>query len=829
MKLRRTCCYFLATVSLSVSVFPDKAMAQISSDGTLSTTVSTDDAVNFLIEGGERSLDNLFHSFSEFSIPNLGSAYFDNATDITNIFSRVTGGNISDIQGLIRANGTANLFLINPAGIVFGENASLDVGGSFFATTAESVVFGDGVEFSATQPEEAPLLTVNITPGLQMGSNSGEITVNSIGHNISVEPFQPLARNGTFTQLQVSNGNTLALIGRNLTLNGGILTSEDGQIELGAISSPDLVPLNPTELGFTLDYKNVSQFGNIELTQQSLVEASEIGAIRVRGNNISVQDGSLFFIENLSSQASQGIEIQATEAIEFAGRSANNGISSGITSDVFGAGDSGDISIITPRLRAEDSGGVFRTFTYGEGDSGNITVEAADIELIGGEDEGALIIIRTLGAGNGGNLTINTQRLTLQDGALVSNVNNGSGSAGSIVVNATESVQVGPNISQSSLIASSAVSPNGNAGSITINTSQFTLEGGALISSSTFGAGNAGTITVNATEAITLAGFGRNRSISLVEPTRIRTAGVLLSEAAIESRGLPETVTGNAGEIILNTSLLQVTDGAIVSVRHDSIGNAGTLRVNADTIYLDSQGSLQGDVATGDQGNINLTTELLLLRNNSNITTNATGEATGGNITIDTVNLVALEDSDITANAVFGQGGNILITAQGLFLSPDSDITASSEFGIDGVVEINTPYDENKLAIAELPENFTDASEQIAEGCEWTRDNTFYITGRSGIAKTPQEHIQDYTMWSDIRDLSNQSSVVSHPSGSQSLMGETPKTALSHQSSPRQERIVEANAWIVNERGNVELVAVVPSNNQNLGQVASSCSEDVDS
>ena len=865
MELRRISCYLLATVALSVSIVPDRVIGQISSDSTLSTTVSTDDAVNFLIENGDRSGSNLFHSFSEFSIPNLGSAYFNNATDITNIFSRVTGGNISDIQGLIRANGTANLFLINPAGIVFGENASLNVGGSFFATTAESVVFGDGVEFSAIEPQEAPLLTINITPGLQMGANLGDIIINNTGHSFSTGFRQPITRNDTSPGLQVSNGNTLALVGGNIALNGGILIAENGTVELGAVSSADLVEINATELGFTLDYSEVSQFGDIQLIEQSLVEASEIGGIQAQGNNISVQDGSLFLIENQSNQSAQGIRIQATETIEFTGTNADISVGSGVISDVLGFGNSGDITLIAPQLRGID-GANLRAFTFGDGDSGNITLEVDEIDLIGGEIEDTVIEVRTLSAGNGGSLTINTQKLILQNASLINNVNgNGSGSAGSILINATELVEVGPNINQSTLIGSSAVSPRGNAGSITINTAKFTLEGGALISSSTFGAGNAGTITINATETIKVDGSGLNFfTTNAIQPTTIRTSGVFLSQAFRERFDLPDTVTGNAGEIILNTLLLQVTDGATISVRHEDVGDAGTLQVNADQVILQAGGSLtastqSGDggniflqvqesvelsdgglidteafgegnggnivinsnilslvdesdinanTVTGNGGNINLINEFLLLRNNSNITTNAGNLANGGNITMDTVNFVALEDSDITANAVFGRGGNIIITAQGLFLSPDSNITASSEFGIDGVVEINTPDEENKLAIAELSADLTDASQQIVGNCSWTRDNTFYVTGRSGIAKTPQEHIQDYTMWSDIRDLS-----------SNQAEGRREK----------EERIIEANAWIINERGNVELVAVVPSNNQNLGQVASSCSGEVDS
>lgn len=101
------------------------AIAQITPDRTTNTVVDTN-GNNFNINQGDRAGNNLFHSFTDFSLPNGGIASFNNQADIVNIFSRVTGGNISDINGLIRANGTANLFIINPAGIIFGENASLE-------------------------------------------------------------------------------------------------------------------------------------------------------------------------------------------------------------------------------------------------------------------------------------------------------------------------------------------------------------------------------------------------------------------------------------------------------------------------------------------------------------------------------------------------------------------------------------------------------------------------------------------------------------------------------------------------------------------------------
>ncbi|MEO1184696.1 MAG: filamentous hemagglutinin N-terminal domain-containing protein, partial [Cyanobacteria bacterium J06636_27] len=208
------------------------ATAQITSDGTTNTTVNLNNN-NFTILNGIQKGNNLFHSFSEFSIPTGGSVNFNNSTDVVNIINRVTGGNISNIDGLIKANGNANLFLINPAGIVFGENARLDIGGSFLGSTAESILFEDGFNYSAIDSQQTPLLTVSVPLGLQMGSNPGDITVRGNGHTLSaIDSSFALESRDTSSGLRVNSGNTLALIGGNLNLDGSIVSTDGGHIEL---------------------------------------------------------------------------------------------------------------------------------------------------------------------------------------------------------------------------------------------------------------------------------------------------------------------------------------------------------------------------------------------------------------------------------------------------------------------------------------------------------------------------------------------------------------------------------------------------------------------
>ncbi|WZI66583.1 MAG: filamentous hemagglutinin N-terminal domain-containing protein [Gloeotrichia echinulata IR180] len=162
-------------------------MLQLTPFGTTNTIVNPN-GNNFTILNGIEKGNNLFHSFSNFSVPNGGSASFDliNTPNIRTIFSRVTGGKVSDINGLLQTlngNYPVSLFLMNPAGIMFGKNAALNIGGSFVGTTANSIKFSDGTEFSAVNTATPPLLTMSVPIGLQLGSSVGQIQVQGKGND----------------------------------------------------------------------------------------------------------------------------------------------------------------------------------------------------------------------------------------------------------------------------------------------------------------------------------------------------------------------------------------------------------------------------------------------------------------------------------------------------------------------------------------------------------------------------------------------------------------------------------------------------------------------
>ena len=796
----------IGTLVTSGIVLP--GLAQVTSDNTTNTTVNTT-GNNFNILNGIQKGNNLFHSFKEFSIPKGSSVVFNNSTDVVNIINRVTGGNISNIDGLIRANGNANLFLINPAGIVFGENSRLDIGGSFFGSTAESILFEDGFNYSAIDSQETPLLTVSVPLGLQMGTKSGEIQVKGTGNNlIDTTQFAPLQSNTSESNLRVKPGNTLALIGGEIIIDGGILTAESGNIELGSVAegTVNLINFNNTNQEFTFDYQTVSKFKDIELSKESLIDASgtNTGSVIVHGKNVTFSDGSKIVIQNQGLQSSGDIYINAADLLKISGMNLDENVFSGLLIDTLGEANNGDIKLEGKNLIVE-KGALISNFTYGSGSGGNINLNFSEsIELIGLSPitkRSSVISAISYNSGNTGSVNISTKQLAISDGAFLGTATFATGNAGDITVNSTESIGligVSP-LSQSSVISSSTFA-SGNAGKLTVNTKKLSVRDGARIDSSATVLGNSGSITVNASESVEVSGVANGSQI----PSLINSSANILDEAVRKLLGLPEKPFGDSGGLTINTPQLVVKDGAKVSVQNEGFGNGGILKVNADSILLDTQGSITAATESGEGGNIKINLQdSLLMRRGSAINTESLGKGNGGNITINSPVIAGFENSDIIANAVEGNGGNIDITTQGIFglefseeLTEESDITASSEFGVNGTVKINNIGIDPSSGIVSLPVELTDESKQIAAGCSSQGDSTFVATGRGGIPQNPNQYLNSNQTWSDIRDLS-----ASRKRNNNNNSSEV--TTISNKPA-----IIEATGFIRNDKGEIELVAL---------------------
>ena len=994
---------------LSLALAPI-ARSQILPDNSLpNNSQVTPNGSVFQIDGGTAAGTNLFHSLQEFGVPTGHEAFFNNATTINNIITRVTGGNLSNIDGLIRANGTANLFLINPNGIVFGPNARLDIGGSFFASTAESVVFGDNVEFSASQPAANPLLTINVPIGVQMGANPNPITVQGNGHNLTLEIFSfDLIQSDRNVGLQVNDGSTLALVGGDILLEGGNLTANQGRIELGSVAGAGTVSLISAPEGFSLEYGEIASFGNLSLTQASSIDASGAGSgnIHLQGGNISVVDSSAVLNNTLGasnggqtaieaadtlvvdgggfvigiinetigsgnggdvniaarnvqvinaaiiSTVTQGdgdggdINLTVTEtlaananlAFSLTGISANtNGNGNGgdvniaaqnvqlanfgtittqslgegdggdinlsvagnltldnvsfLSSDTFHNGNGGEINIAAQNVQVTNSAGIFAsrststratippsagdggdialtvaetltidglsfisTSTSADGRGGNTTVTAQNLQVTNGGEitasasgNGAagtidLTVADTLivdgegsftspftgvtlsgfseitseagidfrgdpvpGAmGNGGNVNVTARNIQLSNGASISGTTGGAGNAGTIDFAATETIE----IDAASVTSSVTSEATGNGGVLRLQAPQIALGNSASIDTSTDGAGNAGSIALQASDLLQLSDGSRITSSSnstatgLGGSTNIQGGLLQISDSQIEAAS---DSFAAAGSVTIDVREVNLVENATISVSGNNMGDAGNLLINANTINLDGRSSLQGTVTAGSQGDINLTSSSLVLRDNSNITTNAGEQANGGNITIDTASLVLLEDSDITANALEGQGGNILITTEGMFVSPDSSITASSQFGIDGMVQINNPDVDSTQVVVELSQTPLDPSALIVAACSSAVENSLVITGRGGLPPSPSQQLISNRPWRDLRDLS-------------AFQGESADN-LPQANVPR--KLVEANALMVHPDGGIELVALAA--NTQLMQLPFNC------
>ncbi|PSB08439.1 filamentous hemagglutinin [Pleurocapsa sp. CCALA 161] len=727
-----------------LTIIPANAEAQIAPDGTLPTVVEEQENME-KITGGEREGNNLFHSFEEFSVPEGVEAIFENGLDVENIFTRITGESASTINGILRTQGGANFFLVNPNGIVFGENAQLDVGGSFIATSANTIQFSDGTEFIASDAEAKPVLTVSVPIGLGFSGDSGAITVNGKGNQIvSASSTSQVKFKQRPTGISVPENQTFALIGNGVNLNEGVITTSGGQIYLNSLDSGS-VSISPTESGLTLKSDNTTEYQDINLDQKSLIDASstETGQISLTGKNINLANSSFIIYQNQGNSSGGSLNINATESLSLSGASSDLG--NDIRSEALDRGKGANINISAKDLLLQD-GARIRTNSFNDALGGDIDIKVSDsIQL-----SSSSIIATTFAEGNGGNINLSASELRLKNAGITSSTF-GDGDGGLLNVNADLIEIAGSTATDRASIATTSFA-SGNVGNVTLNTTQLRVIDGASLSSSSFASGDAGNLTINASESIEVSGRTNNSITSSNPQSIIRSAIQSATPQGRKALGLPEVPSGNGGNLIINTPLLEVSQEGVISVENQGSGNAGTLNITADNLNLEEAGSITAATLSGTGGNITLNTQNLEIDTDSEITATAENNGDGGNVTINTTSLIAKKNNQVTANAFGGRGGNIDIEAQGVFLfdSPDNIFSASSKLGIDGTVNINTTTNFQNSFESISPE-FIVAEEALQGSCfahRNSRQGSFVYGGAGGLPVSPSSAIDEESSFS---------------------------------------------------------------------------------
>jgi filamentous hemagglutinin family protein len=760
----------IATIAIAVpgttQVIPDRSLPENSRVTAVGDRLS--------IDGGTARGTNLFHSFAEFSVPANVTAVFENGPTVENIFTRVSGGQISRIDGAIATQGLANLFLLNPQGIVFGANARLNVGGSFVATTADRFVFADGSEFGAVGATTAtPILTSSVPVGLGFGSPgaNGAIAVGGPGNStILSDGVQAPIRSNSPSGLKMAPGRTLALIGGDLVLDGAVIEAPQGRVELGSIASEGVVSIVPDPAGWAIDYESAGTptgYGNITLENLAVVDASGPGGgdLQVRGNRILLTDGSQLLDNTLGPVPGGTLSVYAADTLELVGKTAiDQPTYSGLFASSFGPGASPDIDVRARRAIVRE-GARISASNFGDGPGGDLSLRATDsLEVVGAAPGGEfrqgfeveIFASSSLNAGAfaggpAGNTIVETGRLSIRDGGYIATSTFGAGTAGNLTVRARESVEVAgisANFqSRSALASNSFAGAVGNSGELRVETPRLIVLDGAVVSSSTASPGRGANLTAIAPESILVSGS--------------QLDGVLVSGIIASSEGV-----GPSGEVRLETGRLTVDRGGEVAVSGLGSGDAGRLTIAANEIELNRGGAIDASTVSGQGGNIDLLAEAIALRGGSRIATNA-GNTDGGNIAIATDTLIALENSDITANAREGFGGRVEISASGIFgarqrpqQTPQSDITATSELGaqFSGSVNIKTPDVQLESDLESLATAFVGSERVVADSClarRNARQGRFTVTGTGGLPATPYGAARDRFDLSAIAGVSS--------------------------------------------------------------------------
>lgn len=601
---------------------------------------------------------------------------------------------------------------------------------SYFSTSTAGEGRGGNVAITATEG----VTFDGVWSGIESGTHS---TSTGQGGDVTI----------TTPELTMSNRARITASTEGIGRSGTVAITTTGDLTLTGASSlqgattgaGDAGQMNLT-VGGTLHLHG----NDTQITSHTQAGSSGRGGdIRIRAGAVTVEEGAFFNVDTFGSGDGGSLNADVAGAVVF------DGLSSGMANNVNegSSGTGGGITLNAKSL-ALRNGATLQANTYGNGNAGQITATVTDELLITGANSNAQCAVATTAVANGGNLQLTAGTMTFSDSALINTTTLGAGNAGNITLVAHEGITIaGAQVD----CAVDVLATSGQGGNVTVTAPNLTMSSGGRIGASTYGNGNAGSIAVDVGN---LSMTDLYTSIDCqVGPESTGDGGnIAVTTGALDMRqeALITTTSfsaGAGGTIDIQASKVKVASKAQITATGYSSGQAGNIGVTASQVELKDGGRLHANTG-GGQGNIRvMANQDLILRNASSITTNATGTATGGNITLETGNLVALENSDISANAQAAAGGQVVIEARGVFgtayreeATGESDITATSELGaqFSGTVEIRTPETDPGAALMALPDGLINTDRLVPQTrCPYVDGSSYTQTGKTGMPPSP--------------------------------------------------------------------------------------------
>lgn len=648
--------WFRVAVLGLVSTVP--VLGQVVTDGTVgAVTTLSGPQMQVTADLGTARGGNLFHSFRSFSIPSGQSAVFSGPAEIANVISRVTGGEASTINGRLACTiPAADFFFLNPAGVVFGSGAEVDVNGEFHVSGAQYLTLGESGRFDAVEPANDVLVSAPPEAFGFLPGSAGDITLSECA-------------------IRTAEGEAVSLTGANIRLNGAELTVPGGSLAIAAVASEGELGVADPEVA---DFANL---GRVRVADDARVTVAGSGAdsgpslsggsrVRIVGDGLEMRSGGqVQLVADMDFDG--GIEVATRGLVKIDGEGRRD-VGTGLFCTAGGSVPNASIRVSAERLHLLDGGQIGLSMAV-DGECGPVSIDVDSLRVesqaAGVETQVATIVSADALVPGSADIGIRAREIDVTNSgsgstAVVRSTVTGNAAGPLVAIRASESVRVdGHGVSGEAGVVSGGTG-SGRCSDIAIETPELALRNGGTVATFAEGPGDCGDIALAATSIRLEDGASGAGSTAV---------------ASLAGGG------GASGRIRVDADLLEIAfssteDPCLISW---GFGGNGDIELTCDAIRMQG-GWISSTALNSDPeargGDVRIETRVLAMQGGARIDAGSASACTGGDVRIDATEIsLAQQSRIITPSLGTGPAGNVRIRANDLSLAGGALVLASTQ------------------------------------------------------------------------------------------------------------------------------------------------------